>query len=78
MLAYRDKAVESGHLKEKRRHQNGEWLRAMVSEELNRMFYQHPAVASLWPEMLQLVESGQVPLATALQRLKEAFASIVR
>ncbi len=71
--SYRELAVGSGFLEEKRRHQNGEWLRAMVSEELNRMFYQHPLVLKHWPETLKLVEQGKLPMLPALERLKQAF-----
>ncbi|MDD5261867.1 MAG: methylmalonyl Co-A mutase-associated GTPase MeaB [Methylacidiphilales bacterium] len=71
--SYRELAAGSGFLEEKRRHQNGEWLRAMVSEELNRMFYQHPSVLRRWPETLKLVEQGKLPLLLALERLKQAF-----
>ena len=73
VLDYQEQTRASGFFVEKRRRQNGEWLKALVGEELNRMFFEHPAVQRRWPETLLLVEQGKLPLLTALQRLKTAF-----
>lgn len=59
----------SGFLQENRSRQNGFWLKAAISEELNHQFYNHSAVKARLKQLELDVKEGKVSPFIAAQQL---------
>jgi LAO/AO transport system kinase len=65
----RRQTTASGVFAARRQAQIMEWVQAMVEEELQIRFFNHPEVKRLWPELEQAVVSGAMPPTAAVQKL---------
>ncbi|MCP4545039.1 MAG: methylmalonyl Co-A mutase-associated GTPase MeaB [bacterium] len=70
---FRATTVDSGFFAERRREQNRQWLRDMVEERLRDIFYRHPEVTRLLPELEQSVLRDNLPVTSAAWSLLRAF-----
>jgi len=59
----------NGFLQENRARQNGYWLKAVISEELNHQFYNDPTVKTRLQELEKDVKSGKISPFVAAQQL---------
>ncbi len=73
VTAFLESTRQSGAFRQRRRDQEGAWMRAMVEEQLRERFFAHPQVAALLPELDDAVQGGRLPAATAASRLLQAF-----
>lgn len=59
----------TGQLERRRRRQNLDWMRSLITEQLERRFYDDPGVQALLPEIERRVEEGSLPASVAAQTL---------
>ena len=59
----------TGQLERRRRRQNLDWMRSLITEQLERRFYDDPDVQALLPEIERRVEEGSLPASVAAQQL---------
>ncbi|MDR1841445.1 MAG: methylmalonyl Co-A mutase-associated GTPase MeaB [Holophagales bacterium] len=64
---------ESGAFRKRRQIQEKDWLRAIVEGHLLERFYADQKIQRLLPVLDSAVMNGEMPAATAAQRLLEAF-----
>ena len=69
ILAYREITKKNGFFLERRRRQSVEWLRSMVHEHLEEIFYRDPNVAGAVDAIERQVSEGSVPVSTAVKQL---------
>lgn len=62
----------SGELEKKRQDQTMSWMYFLVNEGLERWFYQHPAIQTMLPGILQNVEDGRIAPTRAADELVAA------
>ena len=75
---HRDHAVANGAWQRRRQEQAVSWLQSQVREELQRRFFEHPAVAALAPQLERQVAAGELSPSAAAQRLLSAGAGADR
>ena len=63
----------SGAFKKRRQVQDRDWVRAMVENHLLERFYANHEIRRLLPVVDNAVMNGEMPAATAAQKLLEAF-----
>jgi LAO/AO transport system kinase len=73
MQEFRELALRSGALEERRRSQLVDWVRVLAREYLERRFFDHPRVRVLLPELETAVARGELPATRAVELLIEAF-----
>lgn len=73
VVEHRQRLAESGELDDKRSRQQLDWTYAMVREQLQARFEQHPGVAEAMGDVERLVRAGEITATMAATRLLEAF-----
>lgn len=63
----------SGVFDERRKFQSREWLYSMITDTLHYHFFHHPGVKNLLPKYENEVITGDVTVATAVEKLYETF-----
>ncbi|WP_160721538.1 methylmalonyl Co-A mutase-associated GTPase MeaB [Bacillus sp. USDA818B3_A] len=71
--SFEQTANSSGVFEDRRRIQAREWLYAMITDQLQFMFYHHDGVKSALPNLENKVISGETTVATAVETLFETF-----
>ncbi|MEZ5276567.1 MAG: methylmalonyl Co-A mutase-associated GTPase MeaB [Opitutaceae bacterium] len=69
---FRERGLRSGVFEKRRRHQLLEWMRTLVTDELQSRFLHHPSVAAIRESLEKEVAAGTLPVATAVERLLDA------
>ena len=69
ITAYCETTHNNGFFQKRRRQQSVEWLRSMVHEHLEEMFYRDPAVSGAAPEIERQVSNGTLPVSAAVKQL---------
>ncbi|CAM3798412.1 methylmalonyl Co-A mutase-associated GTPase MeaB [Mesobacillus zeae] len=64
---------QSGVFAERRRIQSREWIHALISDQLEFSFYNHPEVKALLPKVENEVIAGTKPVASGVEELFQAF-----
>jgi LAO/AO transport system kinase len=71
--SFRETTEASGVFKRRRRLQARDWMYAMVSDQLQQEFRNHPGVNEMLPSMEQAVMDGSLPPTSAARFLLEKF-----
>lgn len=64
---------DSGALLRRRKHQSIAWMHAMIDEELRHRFFRNEGVRMRLPEIEKRVASQEIPAATAVRTILEAY-----
>lgn len=64
---------QNGVFNKRRKEQIRDWLTALVNEQLQQLFYNHPLVRQQLPNIEAKVLAGQMPPTAAAQKLLELF-----
>lgn len=73
IAAFRKATVESGYFHQRRQQQTVDWLRTMVHEHLEEMFYRNPEVQAALPAIESQVAQNQLPVSSAVRQLFSLF-----
>jgi len=71
--AFRETTAASGVFAARRQAQILDWMQAMIEEHLKTLFFNHPGVKSIRPQIEQAVLAGSMPATVAVQMLLEKF-----
>ncbi|TEB16743.1 putative GTPase [Pelotomaculum sp. FP] len=71
--AFRDQTAESGVFYARRRSQTLDWVYAMVQEQLQASFFNHPGVIRIKAKIEQAIVEGRLSATLAVQELLKAF-----
>lgn len=66
---FQKQGTDSGLIESRRHAQSLDWLRAMLEEELWRVFSTHPEVLEAWPRIERKVVAGEMSAAAAAHHL---------
>jgi LAO/AO transport system kinase len=72
---FHQQTTESGTFRNRRKAQTRDWLYAMMEDHLRSLFFSHPNVADLLPELEKAVIEGSLPVTSAARQLLAAFES---
>jgi LAO/AO transport system kinase len=70
---FRQQTTTSGIFEAQRQAQILDWMQAIVEEHLHALFFNHPGVQKVLPEIEQAVLAGELPPTVAAQQLLEKF-----
>lgn len=70
---FRQQTTASGLFEMQRRRQVLDWMEAIVAEHLHTIFFNHPGIQSILPQIEQAVLSGKMPPTTAARLLLRKF-----
>ncbi len=70
---FRRQTSASGVFEAQRQRQVLDWMRAIVEEHLNALFFNHPAIQNILPDIEQAVLAGEMPPTTAAHTLLDKF-----
>jgi len=75
---FRQKMTLSGELQRRREKQHVRWMKSHITDKIQRLFLEHPAVCRLMPKLEFLVEKGAVTPGYASDVLVQQFSSCLR
>jgi LAO/AO transport system kinase len=70
---YEDATKENGFFSQNRQHQNLDWLRGYLRQELEERFLNHPDIKAQWPATARNVQAGEELPFPAAERLLNQF-----
>jgi LAO/AO transport system kinase len=70
---FRQQTTASGIFEAQRQAQILDWMRAIVEEHLHSLFFNHPGIQSILPQIEQAVLDGEMPPTVAAQKLLNKF-----
>lgn len=70
---FRETTMASGVFERHRREQAVKWVHEMVNEHLHALFFKHPEVVKVLPEVERQVADGTLPAVAAVQQLLHIF-----
>jgi LAO/AO transport system kinase len=73
VLDFKANTETSGEWQKRRKHQDVQWMHALIEEALRTMFYRNPMVNSRLPLLERDVAEGKMPPAAATLELLERF-----
>lgn len=71
--AFEQRTKESGVFADRRKVQSKEWLYSMITDQLHYQFFSHREVKNLLPKFENEVIAGDMTVATAVEKLFQAF-----
>ncbi|WP_289140711.1 methylmalonyl Co-A mutase-associated GTPase MeaB [uncultured Brevibacillus sp.] len=74
---FRDKTTKTGGFAARRKAQSLDWMYSMTQDYLRSMFFNHPQIANLLPQMEGAVTSGQLSPTSAVQQLITVFENAI-
>ena len=74
---FRDKTTQTGGFAARRKAQSLDWMHSMTQDYLRSMFFNHPQIAHLLPQMEGAVTSGQLSPTSAVLQLITIFENAI-
>jgi len=73
MKSFQKTVQASGILEKRRQSQVRDWIYAMIKDQLEQKFFNHPEVRKVLPETEQAVITGKQPVTQAVKYLFDQY-----